>query len=116
MTRPVNVFEAIFNKMEAVKGILNNAFSDQMRAIWNTWLLIQVLLFCFTICAIAAASDTGACTHGREALSPSFSPLTLYNETAFSLHHPRLCDVWLLLYMDGAVLLCLQCGWHYGSA
>ena len=45
--------------MEAIKGMLANAFSDQMRAIWNTWLLIQVLLFCFTISAIAAASDTG---------------------------------------------------------
>jgi hypothetical protein len=46
--------------MDAAKGFLANAFSDQMRAIWNTWLVIQVLLFCFTICAIAAASDTGA--------------------------------------------------------
>jgi hypothetical protein len=43
-----------------IKSTINGFLSDQMRAIWNTWLVIQVLLFAFTICAIAAASDTSA--------------------------------------------------------
>ena len=43
-----------------IKSTVNGFFSDQMRAIWNTWLVIQVLLFCFTVSSIAAASDTSA--------------------------------------------------------
>ena len=60
-----------------IKSTINGLLQDQMRAIWNTWLMIQVLLFCFTICAIAAASDTSECQAAAEQPLPfPLSPLT----------------------------------------
>ena len=60
LTFPWVFLPARRNPQRQIKSTINGFFSDQMRAIWNTWLVIQVLLFCFTVSSIAAASDTSA--------------------------------------------------------